>query len=209
MFRKVSFILFMLAVGLGGSFKGSTTPVYAQEVNERRPDAQKLRELKQKIGDLKQKKLVEALQLDDETSRKFFEHYRPAQKDIEGLVRERNETLKSLRDRLKSGASETDVEADLKRAQELTKRIQERVGTLDKDLKPVLSPRQRAKLMMFEHEFNKRVKERVQKMDRGGRQFREREELRERLKQFHNDHPNWRERMKNERERLRRFGKRP
>lgn len=209
--RGLVITLFALLVGLQG-FLGSTGGYAQPRANgdgERRVDPAKVRELRQKIDELKQRKLIETLQLDDETSRKFFEHYRPAQRDIEGMVRERNQALKALRERMKSGASESDVEQELKRAQELTKRIQERVGSLDQELKPVLSARQRARLMVFEHEFNKRVKEKVSKMDRGGKQFRDREEIRKHLERMKHDHPDWKERMKGERDKIRRFGKRP
>jgi hypothetical protein len=78
------------------------------------------------------------------------------------------------------------VDPTIERVRDLTDKIERRQIALDNDLKPILSPRQRAKLLTFEQEFNKRVKKHVQdarggKVKRGPDQERRRE-IEERIK---------------------------
>jgi hypothetical protein len=155
-------------------------------VHAQQPDvtkAQRLRELRQKVEDAKHRKLRDALALDEQTAPKFFEHYRVAERDIQELSRKRNAEMRELYRMMRGAGTDAQVDPAIERIRDLTNQIERRQIQLDNDLKPILSPRQRAKLLAFEQEFNRRVKEQVKehRVDkRGGRVDKD---LQERVKQ--------------------------
>jgi len=160
----------------------------AQDADRKAEQEARKQELLQKIEAVKHEKLKTALALDDETSKKFFEVYKPAEKDIQGIVKERNEELKKLQLMMNGAKSDADVDPEMQKIRELNNRIEARTQKLDADLKPVLSSRQRARLLMFEHEFNQRVREQLLKRRLAGKgpELRElRKKIRrERVKKF-------------------------
>lgn len=156
--------------------------VAQQQTTVKKPKAERLRELRQKIEDAKHRKLREALALDEETAPKFFDRYRVAERDIQELSRERNQQMRELYGLMQGAGKDEQVDPVIERVRDLTDRIERRQIQLDNDLKPILSPRQRAKLLTFEQEFNRRVREQVKehRLDRRG--SRVDRELNERLK---------------------------
>ncbi|SRR5579883_241159 len=143
---------------------------YAQEsLQERQADQQAIKqELVQKIEQIKYEKIKTALGLDDESAKKFFETYKPAEKDIQGLVKQRNDELKKLAEMMNGAKTDADVDPEMQKIRDLNQQISNREQRLDSDLKPILSPRQRARLLMFEHEFNQRVREQLAKRAKNG-----------------------------------------
>jgi len=118
-------------------------------------------ELVEKIEKLKYTKMKTALAMDDETARQFFEIYKPAEKEIQAIVKERNEELRKLALMMNGAKSDADVDPAMQKIRQLNQQITDREQKLDNDLKPILSPRQRARLLVFEHEFNERVREQL------------------------------------------------
>ena len=139
--------------------------IRAQETpSERKAEQQADKQaLLQKIEAVKHEKLKTALALDDESAKKFFEIYNPAEKDIQGIVKERNDELKKLQLMMNGAKTDAAVDPEVQKIRDLNAKIEARALKLDSDLKPVLSPRQRARLLMFEHEFNQRVREQLLK----------------------------------------------
>jgi predicted lipoprotein len=115
----------------------------------------------QKIEQVKYQKLKTVLAMDDATADKFFAIYKPAEHDIQALVKERNDVMKALATATNSNTSDADVAAMAQKVRNLNEQISDREQKLDGDLKPILSPLQRAKLLVFEHEFNQRIREQV------------------------------------------------
>jgi hypothetical protein len=152
---------------------------------DRKAEQQAMRErLLGKIEQVKHEKLVKALGLDDESAPKFFELYKPAEQDIQGLVRERNEEMKKLQDLTKGAKSDADVDPEMQKIKDLNQQIEGREQKLDGDLKTVLSSRQRAKLLVFEHDFNQKVRSEIAKRRENLRQNPDaRKALREQLHQ--------------------------
>ncbi len=64
--------------------------------------------------------------------------------------------------------TDADVDPEMQKIRDLNQQISNREQRLDSDLKPILSPRQRARLLMFEHEFNQRVREQLAKRAKNG-----------------------------------------
>ena len=178
-----SFKAMIIALVLGFSL-----PLFAQgqEVpppppqERHKPDPEKVKErmqqLMQKVLEVKHQKLREVLNLDDATSKKFFEQYDPAEKDMVELVKARQEQELKLLQLTRGDYKDGDVDPTLQSIKDLNQKIQDRYEKLDNNLKAVLQPRQRAKLLVFEKEFNHRV----------------REKIRERRQEFKDRHPNFR-----------------
>jgi hypothetical protein len=155
----------------------ATPRVFAQDENGTTPAPPpaggKLQQLMQRIEEVKHQKLRETLSLDDESAKKFFEVYTPAEKDIIGLVRQRDaEELKLLK-LTQGGYKDGDVDPTIASIKDLNHRIEQRADKLNDQLKPILNPRQRARVVVFEHEFYKRVRERVKqwRQNHPGRQL--------------------------------------
>lgn len=148
-------------------------------------DPEKLKELRAKIEQVKYGRMKQALAMDDETARKFFAIYQPAEKDVQALVEQRNEEMKKLGLLMNGAKTDADVDPELQKIRDINNQIDSRQQKLDGDLKDVISPRQRARLMVFEHEFNRRLHDEVMK----------RKEMTMR-QQFHKQHPEQREKMK-------------
>jgi Spy/CpxP family protein refolding chaperone len=115
--------------------------------------------LVQKIEQLKYEKIKKDLELDEITAAKFFSVYKPAEKEIQALVKERNFELKALGAATNTSASNAEIAAMTEKIKSLNKQIAAREQRLDGDLTPLLTPLQRAKLLVFEQEFNARVRE--------------------------------------------------
>jgi hypothetical protein len=154
----------------------------------RKPDPKKLEELKQRILEIKYDRMKKAVAMDDETWQKFFKIYKPAETDIEAIVKERNEEMRKLGQMMNGAKSDADVDPEMQRIRDLNHKIEDRVSRLNDDLKPVLSPRQRARLLVFEHKFNARVREEI--MKRRGRPGNpeERKMRQQRLKEWRMKH---------------------
>lgn len=155
----------------------------------RKPDPKKLEELKQRILEIKYDRMKKAVAMDDETWQKFFKIYKPAETDIAAIVKERNEEMRKLGQMMNGAKSDADVDPEMQRIRDLNRKIEDRVSKLNDDLKPVLSPRQRARLLVFEHKFNARVREEI--MKRRGRPGspEERRMRQQRLKEWRMKHP--------------------
>lgn len=129
----------------------------AQVGVQRKPDQARLDALKNKIEQLKYKNIKTSLGMDDAQAAQFFALYKPAEKEIQDLVKQRNDAMRSLRDLTTGGKTDADVDPTLTKVRNLTTQIQQKQIAFDQSLKPILAPRQRARLLVFEQEFNQRV----------------------------------------------------
>jgi len=145
----------------------------------RQIDPERKMELLEKIERLKHNRLKENLGLDDAAAQKFFEKYKPAEKEIQDLVKQRNEEIRKLRSLTKGELTDSDVDPTLESIRALNHRIEDRMVNLDKDLKPILTPRQRARLLVFEQEFNRKLRNHMQQRPEG--QPPTRDQIRERI----------------------------
>lgn len=129
---------------------------------ERAAQQQTLRQaLIQKIEAIKYERLKTTLEMDAATAKQFFEIYKPAESDIQALVKQRNDLMKSLAAATSANTSDADVTGMAEKIRGLNEQISDREQRLDNDLKPILTPLQRAKLLVFEHEFAQRVREQI------------------------------------------------
>ena len=127
----------------------------------RKPDPQKVAELKERILQYKYDRMKQAVGMDDDTWQKFFKIYKPAETDMEAVVKQRNEEMKKLGQMMKGAKTDADVDAEMEKIRDLNHKLEDRVMKLNDDLKPVLTARQRARYLIFERQFNTRVHEQV------------------------------------------------
>jgi len=125
-------------------------------------DPERRQEILQKILEHKHAKLREVLNLDDASAKKFFEVYTPAEEALGQLVAARNAMELKLLKLTRGDYTDADVDPTLEEIERLNGEIKARFSALNDSLKPILSPRQRARLAVFEHEFNRRIRERIQ-----------------------------------------------
>ncbi len=137
--------------------------------------------LVQKIEQLKYNKIKQDLELDDVTADKFFAVYKPAEKEIQALVKERNFELKALGAATSTSATDANIAAMTQKIKDLNQKIAAREQKLDNELTPLLTPLQRAKLLVFEQEFNQRVRESL--AERKGANAAQLRELRRQLRE--------------------------
>ncbi len=142
-------------------------PLFAQDAatsvthHRRKVDPEKVKLLLQKIDEVKHQRLREVLNLDDETAKKFFAEYDPAEKDLIALVKQRNDQELKLLQLTRGDYKDGDVDPTMENIKNLNQQIEARYDQLDNNLKSILTPRQRARLLVFEKEFNRRVRDKI------------------------------------------------
>jgi hypothetical protein len=184
MTRRLTSLAFVFAAFMAVSSVHAQSDAQASANADRKAQQQAMRQqLMLKIEQVKHEKLVKALGLDEQTAPKFFELYKPAEQDIQSLVRQRNEEMKKLQDMMKGAKSDADVDPEMQKIRDLNGQIETREQKLDSDLKSVLSPRQRARLLVFEHEFNQKIRSEIAKRQVANAE--ERKQLRQQLREEH------------------------
>jgi len=182
---KILFSIIILATCALAPYARAQEPADSRSDASRTAEQQTIREaIIQKIEQVKYQKLKTTLDMDDATAGRFFAIYKPAEHDIQALVKERNDEMKQLATATNSNTSDADVAAMAQKIRGLNEQIGDREQKLDGDLKPLLTPLQRAKLLVFEHEFNQRVREQLAKRKLQNQNLRDlrRQLRRERLK---------------------------
>ena len=153
-------VAFVLGFGLQ-LFAQDASTITPPPKPHRKVDPEKVKLLIQKVEEVKHQKLREVLNLDDATSQKFFAEYDPAEKDLINLVKQRQEQELKLVQLTRGDYKDGDVDPTLQSIKLLNQQIQDRYEKLDNNLKSVITPRQRAKLLVFEKEFNRKVREKI------------------------------------------------
>ena len=156
---------YSLGIALAIFFAASA---FAQPNGEMRGvDPARRQEIMQKILEHKHAKLREVLNLDKETAQKFFDIYTPAEQELAKLVAERTAMEIKLLKLTRGDYTDADVDPTLAEIERLNDVIKDRFSDLNDSLKPILTPRQRARLAVFEHEFNRRVREKIKEHRKG------------------------------------------
>ena len=156
-------VLFLLGnpLSLFAQDNAGTPPPPPTKHQRRQHDPEKVKKLLQKVEEVKHEKLRQVLNLDEPMAKKFFAEYDPAEKDLIGLVKQRQEQELKLLQLTRGDYKDGDVDPTLQSIKGLNQQIQDRYEKLDNNLKLVVTPRQRAKLFVFEKEFNRKVRETI------------------------------------------------
>lgn len=124
--------------------------------------------MRQRIKVIKISQLTEAVGLTPEQSEKFFPIYNEHQKEHEKLEEKRQEVIERLRELgEKENPSESEIKEAIDELTALDSRFAGLRGEFIKDISGVLSIKQVAKLMVFEHNFMQRLQENIRDIRRG------------------------------------------
>ena len=141
------------------------------------PGAGPMREqIKERIKTIKIWRLTEAVELTSEQSEKFFPIYNAFQDALDGLEREKQETLQQLDTMTRDPeASDKDIRNLIAEVGEFDNRSAEIQKKFFGDVLQVISTRQLGKLLVFEENFKRRLQETIRDIRRefGGGRMRE------------------------------------
>lgn len=128
------------------------------------PMREKVRE---RIKTMKVWKLTEEVGLSSQQSEKFFPVYNKFQQALESINVRRNE----FNDRLESllnqpNSSDKEIEEVMSQIKDIPNQMTSETDKFQKEITPILSLRQRGKLMLFEERFKQRLQEFVREIRR-------------------------------------------
>jgi len=124
--------------------------------------------MRKRIETVKIWQLTEAVGLTSEQSERFFPIYNEHQKEHEKLEEKRREIIGRLQELgEKENPSESEIRGAIDELTELDSRFASLRGEFIKDISGVLSIKQVAKLLVFEHNFMQRLQENVRDIRRG------------------------------------------
>ncbi|MEJ5350521.1 MAG: hypothetical protein WHS65_02915 [Melioribacteraceae bacterium] len=130
---------------------------YAQE-RDRKPDKRfDDKKVLMKIEQLEKSKLIELLNLDEETSIRFFARRNEHQKKIREIFDEREEIVKELKKNLDGKRNDEYYKEQVSKLLELENRMCSERQNYYKSLSDILQPQQIAKLAVFEFMFRREL----------------------------------------------------
>lgn len=120
----------------------------------------------ERLAQFKKLRLIEVLDLDEQTAEKFFVRYNEGQKKIDQARKDLQEAVGELEAAVKAKVSDAELngksEQVVKRIQQFSQAITERLNAV----RPLLSPQQYAKLVVFEVRFTEALQRAL--LRRGG-----------------------------------------
>ena len=146
---KKIFILLIL-------FSGLLSIIYSQDRMRMGQNQKPL----QRIEQWERLKLIDALNLDEETAIRFFARRHENQKKMKEILDQRDDAIRELEDGIRNGNQNDAVYKDkLSVLLSLENNISKERGNFLRSLSDLLSPMQIAKLVVFESRFRKEVRE--------------------------------------------------
>ncbi len=135
---------------------------------------EKREEIRKRIELIRMWKLTEELDLTEETGAKLFPILHKFDEKRMALHKERHGIMNQLRKALENGASSDEaIEAVMDKLEKNTLAELDLMRQQRKELKGILSPRQQAKLILFQREFHREIRKiiaeaRERRMRKGG-----------------------------------------
>ncbi len=111
-------------------------------------------------------KLVEILDLEEETAVRFFAKHDKHEKNQQAVHLEMKETVDQIEKMLQKGSTDQDFETAFTRLHELQRKLDEERQRFLKDLREILTVQQVAKLIVFERDFAGHVRDIMREMRR-------------------------------------------
>ena len=130
------------------------------------PDRPLLRqEIRERVNTIMIAKLDEYLDLSVEQADQFFPRFRRYRERLDEFERSRGETLRELRYEEESdGTDENKIEGILDHLEKVDADMLQLHRDFRNEVKPILTPKQRARLVIFSHQFPERVRQLVHDM---------------------------------------------
>lgn len=165
--RHIFKILLLLFLILGFTANGLSE---TQADSDKPPTKEQMEKVRKRVATLKMWKLTKALDLDEKTSAQFFplvNRYDKKRAEIENAMRD---GIRELQESLKE-KREGQLKDILERLEQNHKNLQRINEEEREELKKILTVEQKAKFVIFQHEFNREMK-RIISEARGGRRER-------------------------------------
>jgi len=121
-----------------------------------------------RISELEKIKLIEALQMDEETTLKFFSRRNMHQLNQRKLVGKRDSLLNLLNNKIVDSDNSTDYKNDIYQILDIEKEMSNEREQFFKSLNDILSYEQIAKLLVFEKEFRSELRRQIIKHGKRG-----------------------------------------
>ena len=159
LFLSKCFLLSMLLLALQAASAQRMPP--QQRGPDRGPD-QRMERLQQ----LKKLRLLEVLKLNEEESIRFFTRYNKFEEELRDLERERNDIIDDLEMQLKEGEKVESLEKSFDDLFALGQKVVDARIRFYKEVRGMLTPQQVAKLIVFERNFTRDLREIIQDVQR-------------------------------------------
>lgn len=127
----------------------------------------------QKIEQWVEVKLIEVLNLDEETAVRFFARRNEFQKKMKEILDQKDRVIQNIEDEIRSGSQTSDAayKEQIGNILSLESRITKERENFLKSLSDLFTTQQIAKLVVFESKFRKEIRERL--IERGRGRFKE------------------------------------
>ena len=109
-------------------------------------------------------RLVNTLQVDEDQAMKVFPAFSRHHREREVLAKRRNDLRKGLEQQLAAEGSDEALLSQMAKIHTVEGEISTLAQDFDKDLEDILTPRQRARLMLFEDNFRNELRDTVRRM---------------------------------------------
>ncbi len=124
--------------------------------------------IERRVEMIKIYKLTEALQLDEEQATRFFPRYRAYETEQRAAREQLNRAFRELEAAVKGGREDGELIRLMQQTRQAERRMLTRRDEFFEGVSDLLSPRQKAALMVFERRFPQVVKQAIEKIRRGG-----------------------------------------
>ncbi|MFQ5842703.1 MAG: Spy/CpxP family protein refolding chaperone [Thermodesulfobacteriota bacterium] len=140
-----------------GRPRGPESPV---PWNDESPQAiEKRKKVRERIALIRMWKLTEELDLTEETGAKLFPILRKYDEKWIGLQKDRRALMQQLRKALEDEAtSDKEIEGAMERVETNAMAVSDLLRQQRQDLKGILSPRQQAKFILFQRQFQREIR---------------------------------------------------
>jgi hypothetical protein len=113
----------------------------------------------ERIAQYKKMRLMEVVQMNEETSVRFFARYNKHEENIRDIGRERNDMIDHLQKLSKSNSNDASLENVIRDIGMSEKKLLEERTKFIKELRDILSLKQLSQFIVFERNFNKNLRE--------------------------------------------------
>ncbi len=121
----------------------------------------------ERLESLKKIRMLEAMKLNEEDGVKLINRYTSHRQVVQGLEKERMETIDKLDTQLQSNASDAEFQKTFDELLVIERRITDERAKYLTDLKEILSPRQIAEYLVFERNFAKDIRDIMRDIRKG------------------------------------------
>ncbi|MGD0590375.1 MAG: hypothetical protein ABSA44_06200 [Bacteroidota bacterium] len=113
----------------------------------------------ERIAQYKKLRLMEVVQMNEETSVRFFARYNRHEENIRVIGREQDELIDQLQKLIKSNSDDAALENVIKDIGMSEEKVLEERTKFIKELRDILSLKQMSQFIIFERNFNKNLRE--------------------------------------------------